>query len=318
MRSEPSPPPRTHRTTTGPDVFFVEARYHRDPSRVGAQVRYISHREEGLTDGRRRELYGLGDRYRAVRGDEQAIRNALREDARGLRNPVYLRFILTVDTAAAERFRRLDGSCCDRVVRDAIETAFHGAAPGYTGGLRDPPARRRGPTGASARARSTQPAVREPDGRAPVARADSTRPRALGAGSRDRPGASGASTRPGSRSRLADAVSSPARVRRRTAARASARQNGASPRRSARTVHDCPPDSSADPRRHLGGAMAPLRSPSDALAPGPRTCRSPRRVPSCVNGDAGANAGRPVAGSRPPRLWPPPAVGCALRRRCSH
>ena len=46
----------------GADVFFVEARYHRDPSRVGAQVRYIAHREEGLTDGRRRELYGIGDR----------------------------------------------------------------------------------------------------------------------------------------------------------------------------------------------------------------------------------------------------------------
>lgn len=76
-------------------MFFVEGRYHRDPSRVGAQVRYIAHREEGLTDGRRRELYGIGGRYRASRGDEPAIRKALREDARGLRNPVYFRFILT-------------------------------------------------------------------------------------------------------------------------------------------------------------------------------------------------------------------------------
>jgi hypothetical protein len=48
-------------------MFFVEARYHRDPRRAGAQVRYISHREEGLTDGRRRELYGIGERYRALR-----------------------------------------------------------------------------------------------------------------------------------------------------------------------------------------------------------------------------------------------------------
>jgi hypothetical protein len=114
-------------------VFFVEARYHRDPSRVGAQVRYISHREEGLTDGRRRELYGIGDRYRAMRGDEQAIRKALRDDARGLRNPVYFRFILTVDHAAAERFRRLDGSFGDRVVRDAVEKTFRGAARGTQG-----------------------------------------------------------------------------------------------------------------------------------------------------------------------------------------
>jgi hypothetical protein len=114
-------------------VFFVEARYHRDASRVGAQVRYIAHREEGLTDGRRRELYGIGDRYRAMRGDEQAIRQALREDARGLRNPVYFRFILTVDNAAVERFRRLDAPFCDRVLRDAIEKTFRGAARGAQG-----------------------------------------------------------------------------------------------------------------------------------------------------------------------------------------
>jgi hypothetical protein len=70
-------------------VFFVEARYHRDPSRAGAQVRYIAHREEGLTDGQQRNLYGIGERYRAMRGDEHAIRKGLRHDARGLRNPVY-------------------------------------------------------------------------------------------------------------------------------------------------------------------------------------------------------------------------------------
>ena len=28
-------------------MFFVEARYHRDPDRAGGQVRYIAHREEG-------------------------------------------------------------------------------------------------------------------------------------------------------------------------------------------------------------------------------------------------------------------------------
>ena len=43
-------------------MFFVEARYHRSPERAAGQVRYIAHREEGLTDGRSRELYGIGDR----------------------------------------------------------------------------------------------------------------------------------------------------------------------------------------------------------------------------------------------------------------
>ena len=58
-------------------MFFVEARYHRSPKRAADQVRYIAHREERLPDGARRELYGIGARYRAFRGDEAAIRKAL-------------------------------------------------------------------------------------------------------------------------------------------------------------------------------------------------------------------------------------------------
>ena len=107
-------------------MFFVEARYHRSPERAAGQVRYIAHREEGLTDGRRRELYGIGERYRSFRGDEGAIRRALRDDARGLRSPVYFRFILTVDNPAAERFKRLDGHLSARVLRDAIDKTFRG------------------------------------------------------------------------------------------------------------------------------------------------------------------------------------------------
>jgi hypothetical protein len=54
-------------------MFFVEARYHRNPSKVPQQIRYISHREERLQGGERRELFGIGDRYKALRGDEKAI-----------------------------------------------------------------------------------------------------------------------------------------------------------------------------------------------------------------------------------------------------
>lgn len=86
-----------------------------------------------MTDGRRRELYGIGDRYRAFRGDEPDIRRALREDARGLRNPVYFRFILTVDNPTAERFRRLDGFFSERVQRDAIDKTFRGSLRGAQG-----------------------------------------------------------------------------------------------------------------------------------------------------------------------------------------
>jgi hypothetical protein len=37
-------------------MFFVEARYHRSPERAVGQVRYIAHREERLTDGRRADF----------------------------------------------------------------------------------------------------------------------------------------------------------------------------------------------------------------------------------------------------------------------
>jgi hypothetical protein len=109
-------------------VFFVEGHYHHSPKRAADQVRYIAHREEGLRDGERRELYGIGPRYRAFRGDERLIRKALVEDARGLRNPVYFRFILTVDNRTAERFARLDGRLAERVLREAVERTFRGTA----------------------------------------------------------------------------------------------------------------------------------------------------------------------------------------------
>lgn len=107
-------------------MFFVEARYHRDPSRAGAQVRYIAHREEGLTDGRRRELYGIGERYRALRGDEPAIRRALREDGQGLRNPVYFR------SSRHKGSTQADARCLVVVPRSPITRppATIGVAPG--------------------------------------------------------------------------------------------------------------------------------------------------------------------------------------------
>jgi len=114
-------------------MFFVEACYHRDPDRAGGQVRYIAHREEGLTDGQRRELYGIGERYRSFRGDERAIRKTLRDDGRGLRNPAYFRFIMPVDNPTAMRFKRFDGHLSERILRDAVERTFRGAARGVQG-----------------------------------------------------------------------------------------------------------------------------------------------------------------------------------------
>jgi hypothetical protein len=109
-------------------VFFVEARYHRNPDKVPQQIRYISHREERLPSGERRELFGIGDRYKALQGDEKAIEKAFAEDSKGLRRPAYFRFILTVDNRTAERFARLDGVATQRAVRDAVQKSFRGAA----------------------------------------------------------------------------------------------------------------------------------------------------------------------------------------------
>ena len=109
-------------------MFFVEARYHRNPGNVPQQIRYISHREERLQGGERRELFGIGDRYKALRGDEKAIERAFAEDTRGLPRPAYFRFILTVDNRAAERFARLDGTATERAIHDAVQKTFRGAA----------------------------------------------------------------------------------------------------------------------------------------------------------------------------------------------
>ena len=109
-------------------MFFVEARYHRNPDKMPQQIRYISHREERLPGGERRELFGIGDRYRALRGDEKAIERAFAEDTKGLRRPAYFRFILTVDNRTAERFARLDGLATERAIRDAVQKTFRGSA----------------------------------------------------------------------------------------------------------------------------------------------------------------------------------------------
>jgi hypothetical protein len=114
-------------------MFFVEAHYHRNPKRAIEQVKYIAHREEGLPEGERRELYGIGARYRACRGDEAKIRKLIREDSRGLKRPVYFRFILTVDNPTAERFARLEGRLAERVLRDAVQNTFRSAARGVQG-----------------------------------------------------------------------------------------------------------------------------------------------------------------------------------------
>jgi hypothetical protein len=108
-------------------AYFVEVKWSgRDEARINRDVRYIAHREEGLAGGRTRTLYGLGERYRSLAGDERAIREQIFHDGDGLRDPRYHRGKLTVDDDAARRFARLSPEIQERVLRDAAERTFRG------------------------------------------------------------------------------------------------------------------------------------------------------------------------------------------------
>src|SRR5262245_9342386 len=115
--------------------MFVNVNFHSNPGKVGQTVRYIVHREEGLRDGRTRELYGLGPRYRDLRGDEDAISRRLRLDAGGIKEPHFFRVKLTVDDETARRLFHLPAPYCEWAMRDAVEKTFQGALSGAQGGF---------------------------------------------------------------------------------------------------------------------------------------------------------------------------------------
>jgi hypothetical protein len=108
-------------------VYWNHFSYFKGTGRVGRAVKYIAHREERLPGGQGRELYGVGDRYRALRGDEAAIIRQLKEDARGLKAPRYYRVKLTLDDRAAQRLSRLNPAQRELVLRDAVDKTFRGA-----------------------------------------------------------------------------------------------------------------------------------------------------------------------------------------------
>ena len=63
--------------------FFVQFSYT-PPDRKALQkgIAYITHREERLSGGGTRTLYGIGERYKGLRGDESAIVAHLWDDRR--------------------------------------------------------------------------------------------------------------------------------------------------------------------------------------------------------------------------------------------
>ena len=63
--------------------MYVNVNFHSNAGKVGDTVRYVADREESLPEGRTREIYGIGPRYRDLRGDENAVIRRLRGDAEG-------------------------------------------------------------------------------------------------------------------------------------------------------------------------------------------------------------------------------------------
>jgi hypothetical protein len=108
-------------------MHFVHVSYFTGSGRVARAVQYISHREEQLPGGNRRELFGLGERYRGLRGDERAIVRQLREDGARLRQPRYYRWRLTVPNDVAQRLSRFGVRGAEQALRDAMEKTFRGA-----------------------------------------------------------------------------------------------------------------------------------------------------------------------------------------------
>lgn len=108
-------------------MHFVHVSYFTGSGRVARTVQYLSHREEHLPDGAKREIFGIGERYRALRGDEQAIVRQLREDGARLQQPRYYRWRLTVPDAIAERLARFGVRGAEQALRDAVDKTFRGA-----------------------------------------------------------------------------------------------------------------------------------------------------------------------------------------------
>jgi hypothetical protein len=108
-------------------MHFVHVSYFKGSGRVARTVQYLSHREEQLPGGAKRELFGIGERYRALRGDERAIVQLLRQDGAHLKQPRYYRWRLTVPDAIAQRLAHHGVRGAEQALRDAVERTFRGA-----------------------------------------------------------------------------------------------------------------------------------------------------------------------------------------------
>src|SRR5689334_9004984 len=108
--------------------------YHRSSARAARHVAYIAHGEKDSPGAEKRELYGLGDRYkevsRSIPDPEErrlALGRLLIEDARRVPKPAFHAHVFTLDTNAANRFAGMDRAVAEQRLRHCLGQAFNGS-----------------------------------------------------------------------------------------------------------------------------------------------------------------------------------------------
>jgi hypothetical protein len=118
-------------------VHVVRSKHHHNRQRSASQIRYISHREEGLPGGERRELYAIGPRYRELRqeaqdfkGFERAVQQEFLKEAGARRRPNFHMHVFTVDDRAATVLVGVSRELAEQRLRTALARTLRASAKG--------------------------------------------------------------------------------------------------------------------------------------------------------------------------------------------
>jgi hypothetical protein len=118
-------------------VHFVRAKHHHNPQRSASQIRYISHREEGLPGGERRELYAIGTRYMELRDQaqdfrafERAVREQFVRDAGRRSRPTFHMQVFTVEDRAAAALMSVSRELAEQRLRTVLARTLRASAKG--------------------------------------------------------------------------------------------------------------------------------------------------------------------------------------------
>src|SRR5204863_2015970 len=111
--------------------------YHRKPGRAVSHIAYITRGESDVPGREKREVYGLGDRYKDVSKsipdpDERrrALERLLIDDAGKVHRPTFHSHIFTLDNDAAIRFAAMDMPVAEQRLRHCLNETFRASASG--------------------------------------------------------------------------------------------------------------------------------------------------------------------------------------------